>query len=203
MGARGFDENPPERKRCATRAIFAARRRRLRASVPAMGAGVRSLQCPPRQMSGTVGPIERFLVEDHARIDRLLAASERSDGTIDEGAYARLRHDLLRHIGMEEKVLLPRARALRGGEPLDLAGRLRKDHGEIAKILVGSPTNARIATLRAMLVRHNALEEGATGLYAACDELVGDQAGAVVELLRAQPPVPVAPYYDGPPHRAR
>lgn len=154
-------------------------------------------------MANDVGPIERFMVEDHARIDRLLAASERPDGSIDDSTYARFRHDLLRHIGMEEKVLLPDARARRGGEPLAVAAQLRKEHGEIAKLLVGSPTPERIATLRVMLGRHNALEEGPDGVYAACDALAVDQSDRLLAKLKAQPRVPLAPYYDGPIHRRR
>jgi hypothetical protein len=148
-----------------------------------------------------IGAIEQFMVEDHARLDRLLAASEAPDGTIDEATYTLFRAGLLRHIGMEEKVLLPFARARRFGAPLELAAQLRRDHGEIARLLVGSPTAPRLAELRALLGRHNPLEEGENGLYAECDALAGPEAGDVVARLRAQPEVPLAPYYDGPPHR--
>jgi hypothetical protein len=154
-------------------------------------------------MGATIGDIEMFMEEDHVRIDRLLAASEGSDGTIDEATYARFRHDLLRHIGMEEKVLLPYARTRRGGQPLEIAAQLRLDHSEIARLLVGSPTPARLAALRGILVRHNPLEEGADGLYATCDALARDESASVVARLREQPDVPLAPYYDGPHHRAR
>jgi hypothetical protein len=57
-----------------------------------------------------IGPIELFMTEDHARIDRTLQAASLADGSIDPTTYARFRHDLLRHIAMEEKVLLPYAR---------------------------------------------------------------------------------------------
>jgi hypothetical protein len=154
-------------------------------------------------MHADVGAIERFLVEDHRRIDHLLSASEQQDGTIDEPTYARFRHALLRHIAMEEKILLPFARTCRRGEPLDLAAQLRREHGEIAKLLVGSPTASRLALLREILARHNALEEGAAGLYAACDALAGAGGADVVARLHAQPEVPLSPYYDGPPHRVR
>jgi hypothetical protein len=147
-----------------------------------------------------VGAIERFMVEDHARLDRLLAAATAVD-PIDETAYARFRHDLLRHIAMEEKVLLPYAREKRGGTALPVAPALRADHGAIAKLLVRSPTMVIVDELREALARHNPLEEGPTGLYAECDALAGDDADAVVSLLREQPKVPVAKYYDGPLHR--
>jgi hypothetical protein len=150
-----------------------------------------------------VGPIQRFMAEDHARIDRWLALCEKSDGWVDFETYARFRHDLLRHIGMEEKVLLPYARAKRGREPLPFAALLRAEHGEIAKLLVRSPTTSIIAALRELLGRHNPREEGRCGLYAACDDLAGNEAAAIVQRLQAQPDVPLANYYDGPRHGPR
>lgn len=150
-----------------------------------------------------LGAIEQFMEEDHARLDHLLAASEIPDGGIDEPTYARFRHDLLRHIGMEEKVLLPFARSCRGGSPLEIAAQLRRDHGQIARILVGTPTASRVALLREILRRHNPLEEGPAGLYATCDGLAGAEAQKVVAQLRAQPNVPLAPYYDDPLDRRR
>lgn len=151
-------------------------------------------------LAPTAGAIERFMVEEHLRINRLLEAATRAE-PIDEVAYSRFRHDLLRHIGMEEKVLLPYARQKRGGTPLPVAAALRADHGEIAKLLVRSPTRATVDSLRALLDRHNPLEEGVEGLYATCDALAADGAGLVVARLREQPNVPVAKYYDGPLHR--
>lgn len=147
------------------------------------------------------GPIERFMSEDHAAIAQLLAASEAHDGVIDPVVYALFRARLLRHIAMEEKVLLPDARARRGGEPLALATALRRDHGEIARLLVPSPSPEGIKRLREVLDRHNAVEEGSEGLYAACDALAGGDVFEVVERLRRQPRVPLAPHYDGPAHK--
>jgi hypothetical protein len=149
-------------------------------------------------MIATVGPIETFMTADHARLDALLRRAERADRSIDAETYATFREGLLRHIGMEEKVLLPFARTKRSGKPLDVASALRVDHGMIAKLLVPSPTASICDELRVLLGKHNALEEGSSGLYAICDELAGPEASAVVERLRAQPVVPVAKHYDGP-----
>ncbi len=145
-----------------------------------------------------VGPIERFMVEDHVRIDESLRASEMAGGAVDAVAYERLRQDLLRHIGMEEMVLLPFASTKRGGVPLPLAPSLRADHGAIAKLLVRPPSPGGLAALRALLDRHNPLEEGPDGLYAVCDGLAGLETLAVVARLQVQPCVPLAPWYDGP-----
>ncbi len=145
-----------------------------------------------------IGPIEEWMTKDHVRLDELLKASLRADGTIDPVPYAAFREGLLRHIGMEEKVLLPMAKEKRGGEPLPVAAALRRDHGLIAKLLVPTPDRALVDELCATLARHNELEEGPAALYATCDALAGDDAGAVLERLRAQPKVPVAKHYDGP-----
>lgn len=145
-----------------------------------------------------IGSIEAFMTADHVRLDALLRAAERDDGSIDPTGYAAFREGLLRHIGMEEKVLLPYARSKGSGEPLPLARPLRTDHGHIAKLLVPTPDQALCDELRAVLVSHNRLEEGEGGLYAICDALAGDEAGAIVARLRAQPAVPVARHYDGP-----
>lgn len=147
-----------------------------------------------------IGVIEAFMTADHARLDELLRRADHDDETIDRVAHAELREGLLRHIAMEEKVLLPFARSKRGGDPLPIARALRIDHGRIAKLLVPTPDRALCEELRAVLAKHNPLEEGPEGLYATCDALAGDriEAEAVVTQLRAQPLVPVAKHYDGP-----
>jgi hypothetical protein len=62
---------------------------------------------------------------------------------------------LFRHIGVEEKILLPAAQTARGGNALPLAAKLRLDHGALAALLVLTPTNAIIAAIRAILAAHN------------------------------------------------
>ena len=144
-------------------------------------------------MRDDVGPIERFMTEDHARLDELLRVATQG-AAIDAAAFAEFREGMLRHIGMEEKVLVP---ILRGKSEWPHAKQLRADHGVIAKMLVPTPTPESLDALRALLARHNPIEEGKDGLYAECDAVAEDPA-AVVERLRATPRVPVAPHYDGP-----
>jgi hypothetical protein len=139
----------------------------------------------------STGPIARLLGTDHARLEGLLV---RAPG--DPAAYAAFRRGLLRHIGMEEKILLPAAQRARGGEPLAVAGKLRLDHGALAALLVPTPTPGILAALRGILARHNALEEGPDGVYAACERLAGEDVGAVVAALEAAPEVPVSPHVD-------
>jgi len=56
-----------------------------------------------------VRPITDFLMEDHRRLESLLQQAVAHADHVDEGAYAQFRAGLLRHIGMEEKILIPAA----------------------------------------------------------------------------------------------
>ena len=67
------------------------------------------------------GPIRELLERDHVRLDDLLNQGDVAAPSIDLETYEAFRAGLLRHIAMEEKVLLPEARRLRGGESLAVA----------------------------------------------------------------------------------
>lgn len=144
------------------------------------------------------GPVHEFLQQDHARLDSLLQRAGRSPHAIDLEAYGSFREGLLRHIAMEEKVLLPEARRLQAGEPLAVAKQLKADHSALASLLVPTPTHEIISAIQAVLAEHNPLEEGPGGLYELCDGLVGDESAALIARMRAIPPVPVARHVDGP-----
>jgi hypothetical protein len=144
------------------------------------------------------GRLCRFLADDHARLDALLQRAIAPAGEIDRAAYAEFRAGLLKHISMEEKILLPAAQLTRGGEPLPLAAKLRLDHGALAALLVPTPTPAIIATLGTILAAHNAIEEGPEGVYETCEQLVGVEADTLLAQLHAAPEVPVAHHADGP-----
>ena len=142
--------------------------------------------------------ITRWLSADHERLHELLQQATAHAGAIDPVPYAEFRRGLLRHIGIEEKILLPAAQRAQGGKALGVAERLRLDHGAIAALLVPSPTPAVVATLRAILDGHNAVEEGPDGLYATCDRLLSDRAVALVDEMAAYPNPPANPHNDEP-----
>jgi hypothetical protein len=148
-----------------------------------------------------VADIHDLLAADHARLDALLAAALARPGEVERPAYDAFRAGLLRHIAMEEKILLPAARAARG-EPLPLAAALRRDHAALASLLVPPPTPEVALAIRDLLDRHNPLEEGEGGVYRACDDLLAAERDEIVHRLRAAPPVALAPYLDNPRVRA-
>ncbi len=142
------------------------------------------------------GPLSRFLADDHVRLDALLQRAVASPDKIDRATYDQFRAGLLKHIGMEEKILLPEAQCLRDGEPLPIAAKLRLDHGALAALLMLTPRPPILAALRAILAAHNQLEEGPGGLYETCEQLAGSEADALLARLRAASDVAVSPLSD-------
>lgn len=142
--------------------------------------------------------LSRYLERDHVRIEALLDEAVRDPERFDHRAFETARARLLRHIGIEEKILLPDAARRRGGVPLPVARRLRRDHGAIASLLVPTPDHALVRELQSILVAHDPLEEGPTGLYATCEALAGDEAAELLRRAEAFPEVPLAKHYDGP-----
>jgi Hemerythrin HHE cation binding domain len=151
-----------------------------------------------QSVKGEAAMLTEFLVKDHRRLDGLLQEVMAHSGTVDEGAYAQFRAGLLRHIGMEEKILLPAIQRLHGGEPLSIAAKLRLDHGALASLLMPTPTAAILAAIQGILVEHNVLEEGEGGVYDRCDAWAGSEAELILSALRTAPEVKVMPYNDSP-----
>jgi hypothetical protein len=140
--------------------------------------------------------IRRYMEEDHARLDDLLTQATAAPAFA-APAFERFRAGLLRHIGIEEKILLPALRR-RAGQPHPSAERLRLEHAAIAALMVPTPDHALVTELRSILAVHNAVEEAADGLYAACASLPAEE---LPELLRRVSEVrepPLAKHFDGP-----
>jgi hypothetical protein len=152
----------------------------------------------PSSDSSRQGLICRFLADDHVRLDGLLERATADPARIDMSLYSEFRRGLLRHIGMEEKILLPAAQHARGGEPLPIAAKLRLDHGAIAALMVPTPTAALVRVLRKILAAHNEIEEGPNGVYATCEQVLGADLLLVLARLRAAPEVPVNAHVDSP-----
>lgn len=144
------------------------------------------------------GPLTRFMIDDHARLDTLLRHATSTPGRIDQSAYDAFRAGLLRHIALEEKFLLPRVHSQLDSEALAIADRLRREHGALATLLMPTPTPAIVATLRRILEAHNKLEEGPTGFYATCEELLQEEAHNLLPQMKAAAEPAVRAHSDTP-----
>jgi len=147
--------------------------------------------------TGSHGAIWEFLARDHARLDSLLEQAGECRSVEELAAYDQFRRALLRHISMEEKVLLPAAERARGA-PLPEAPRLRLDHGALAALMMPSPQPRIVRAIRVVLARHNPIEESPAGVYDACEKLAGAAAADLLTALQATPQVPVKPHLDTP-----
>ncbi len=143
------------------------------------------------------GALNRMLSDDHARLDALLTRAVADPARFDHEAFEEFRRGLMRHIAVEEKVLMPDARRRRGGVALECAAKLRVDHGALASLLVPTPDAAIVGEIRSILRGHDPIEEGPGGLYEACEALAGDELDALIAKARAVPEVPVAKHFDG------
>jgi hypothetical protein len=143
-------------------------------------------------------PLYQYLSDDHNLLDELLDRATATPGAIDMTSYTEFRKRILRHIGIEEKIVLPAIQRLQDGRQAALADQIRLDHGAIAALMVPPPTAAIIATLRSILQVHNVLEEENGGLYELVDRLAGEGRGAMLEKMKAIPEVPVLPHNDKP-----
>lgn len=140
------------------------------------------------------GPIAALMVSEHGLIDRLLAEAAR--GSVE--AYREFRQRLLRHIRIEERLLLPMAARKRGGEPLAIAARLRLDHGALAALMMLPPHQSTFRAVSAVLREHNAIEENAGGVYELCETLADTEGGELLVQCEKVKPVPASPWSDDP-----
>ncbi len=144
------------------------------------------------------GPLHRFFDADHRRLDDLLRRATMEPERVGLADFGEFRAGLLKHIGMEEKVLFLAASRARSAA-IPLFAKLRVDHGAIASLLVPTPTPALVARIREILGPHNRREEEEGGAYDICDEAVGPlEAERLLEELRHFPEVRLKGYNDAP-----
>jgi hypothetical protein len=144
------------------------------------------------------GVLSEYLSKDHDRLDELLTRSTAKPGVIDMEAYSEFRKGILRHISMEEKIVLPAIARWQGGRKAALAERLRLDHGAIVSLLVPPPSPSIVLTLRSIFAVHNPLEEQNGGLYELLDSMAGSETEEVLRELQSAPAVAVLPHNEKP-----
>jgi hypothetical protein len=144
------------------------------------------------------GPLYRFFIEDHRRLEKLMSSAVEKPGKIDAEAYEAFRRGLLKHIGIEEKILLPAAQRARGGEPLPVAAKLRLDHGALAALLVPPPSPQIVAAIWAILKDHDQIEESPGGLYDLCEQSPEEEIDSLMAKVRSAPDVGAMPHNSDP-----
>jgi len=141
--------------------------------------------------------LHALMAAEHADLDQLLDSAAGRGRAIDKQAYQHFRERLLRHIRIEERILLPMA-ARKRGQALAIAARLRLDHGALAALLMLPPVGHAYRAIRAVLDGHNPLEETEGGVYEQCERLAGSEINELLAQIAATPPVPVSSWVDSP-----
>jgi hypothetical protein len=144
------------------------------------------------------GVLYQYLAGDHDRLDGLLQRAVAAPGVVDPAVYAKFRRGLLRHIALEEKIVLPSITRLQGGRQAAMAERLRLDHGALVALMVPPPSPSIVHTIRVILQIHNALEEQEGGLYLRLEQLAGADNERLAEQLKSAPDVSVLPHNERP-----
>lgn len=142
--------------------------------------------------------ITDYLIADHRRLHALLEQASAGE-TLDGEAFGLFRVGLLRHIAIEEKLLMPAARRVRGGVPIERAHDLKMDHAALTSLLVPTPDVALCAELMSILTPHDVKEEAPDGVYAECEQLLSaSESEELAARAEAYPEVRVTRHFDGP-----
>lgn len=135
-------------------------------------------------------PLYHFFTKDHHRIEALLNKATEQPENIDLNYYHQFRSALLRHIGMEEKILFPAAKKVNPEVMTKLIPRFRLEHGALTSLMVPPPTKAIIKAIRHVLEIHDIAEEEPGGMYDVCEGLTQGQTQDLLDQLAEVPEVP-------------
>lgn len=142
--------------------------------------------------------ISEYLQRDHQRLNRLLSAAIAGD-SLDLETFEAFRGGLLRHIAIEEKILLREVRRSLGDLPHPDAHRLRVEHGALTSLMVPTPTRPLVLEVLELLRIHDQREEGPDGVYATCITALGPEVSdELATRAEGYPSVPLMGHYDGP-----
>jgi hypothetical protein len=142
--------------------------------------------------------LRAWLANDHGEINALSLDARAPDG-IDIEAFERFRERLLRHMGIEERLLFPLIENANEGQLATAINELRIDHAALTSLLVPTPDDVLAQEIAGLLELHNELEERSGGIYDQCLELLADETAEEI-LFDAYESLPVqtAKYFDGP-----
>ena len=144
------------------------------------------------------GVLYQYLSSDHDRLDDLLERATAKPGIIDEEYYADFRNRLLRHISIEEKIVLPAIARWQGEQKAALAERLHLDHGAIVSLMVPPPKPIHHPDVEVCFCRPQSTRGGHSCLYEIFEKLAGSETDSMLEELKSAPAVPVLPHNSKP-----
>lgn len=136
--------------------------------------------------------IVRVMDNQHRRIEWLLTESlgDEAARALDLAAYGAFRETMLRHIGIEEKLLLSGLREAR--VPFTSAWAIHRDHAALASLMAAEPDLALVLEVARLVDTHMTLEEGPEGLFSVCARTLSEE--ALVVGAHAFPEVKPAPW---------
>jgi hypothetical protein len=142
--------------------------------------------------------LRAWLARDHEEINAL-ALDARAPYGIDNEAFERFRERLLRHMGIEERLLFLQIERSSEGPLAEVIHELRIDHAALTSLLVPTPDHVLAQEIADLLERHTQLEESPGGVYDQCIALLDDDtADAILYDACEARPVQTAKYFDGP-----
>lgn len=142
--------------------------------------------------------ITRFLAHDHASLLVWLARARSDPARFDASAYEVFRSGLLRHLTLEERVLLPAMQRMAVGNLDRLLAPVHIEHAAIELLLAPTPDVALVDELAALLVAHERMEAADDGIYTLADTLLAGHAEAIIALMREHPSHVAPPHHDAP-----
>ncbi len=137
------------------------------------------------------------LTRDHVAIPRMLDRCLLPSGAVDLRRFDEFRRFALRHVMIEERVLMPLLERRLGRAPA-FQNAMRKDHEAIAALCVPTPDPEWIGDLRELMTYHNQVEEQPGGFYALFDQHLAAEEKAVEAAFAALPALVLPPLQRGP-----
>jgi hypothetical protein len=124
----------------------------------------------------------RYLADDHRRLDALPERAMSDPENIDAAAYAQFRSGLLKHIGVEEKMFLPRGTKATPRRTASRRAQTAPRSRRVGCAAGPSPTAPVVAAIRVIFNVHNPIEEEPGGMV--LEFVLGSMGGRDLRRLR-------------------
>lgn len=131
-----------------------------------------------------------FLTQTHEELRDLLDKSLSVEGVQLE-PYEAFRTELLKHIGVEEHIVLPLVEE-RSPQRFFALKQIRLEHRAIGMLLALQPSGEIITVIRNLLKKHDFLEETPDTLYDILDDCCADDQPELLKRIREYPGLPLS-----------